>query len=79
MGERDELHASLHRLRRGHLDQVAKPKRCGPCAKTEALDYSRWNYRAHREELLEYHRKRYAENRDQILAQRAAKRAKATQ
>jgi hypothetical protein len=59
--------------------KLRKPKRCAPCAKTEALDYSRWNYRAHREELLEYHRKRYAENRDQILAQRAAKRAKATQ
>jgi len=59
--------------------KLRKPKRCAPCAKTEALDYSRWNYRAHREELLEYHRKRYAENREQLLAQRAAKRANATQ
>jgi len=54
--------------------KLRKPKRCAPCAKAEALDYSRWNYRAHRDELLAYHRKRYAENRELILAQRAAKR-----
>jgi hypothetical protein len=54
--------------------KLRKPKRCAPCAKSEALDYSRWNYRAHRDELLAYHRKRYAENRERILAQRAAKR-----
>jgi hypothetical protein len=54
--------------------KLRKPKRCAPCAKAEALDYSRWNYRAHRDELLAYHRKRYAENRERILAQRAAKR-----
>src|SRR5215813_15345647 len=54
--------------------KVRKPKRCAPCAKVEALDYSRWNYRAHRDELLAYHRKRYAENRERILSQRAAKR-----
>src|SRR5262249_35200413 len=53
--------------------KLRKPKRCAPCAKVEALDYSRWNYRAHRDELLAYHRKRYAENRERILAQRAAK------
>ena len=54
--------------------KVRKPKRCAPCAKVEALDYSRWNYRAHRDELLAYHRRRYAGNRERILAQRAAKR-----
>ena len=54
--------------------KLRKPKRCAPCAKAEALDYSRWNYRAHRDELLAYHRKRYAENRERILAQRVAKR-----
>src|SRR6516162_5424622 len=32
--------------------KLRKPKRCAPCAKAEALDYSRWNYRAHRDELL---------------------------
>ena len=48
--------------------KLRKPKRGAPCAKTEALDYSRWNYRAHREELLEYHRKRYAENRGTAFA-----------
>src|SRR5262245_64737029 len=53
--------------------KLRKPKRCAPCAKVEALDYSRWNYRAHRDELLAYHRKRYAENRERI-SQRAAKR-----
>jgi hypothetical protein len=51
-----------------------KPKRCAPCAKAEALDYSRWNYRAHRDELLAYHRERYSRNRESILAQRAVKR-----
>jgi hypothetical protein len=61
----------------GELTPVKRPqpKRCPPCAKAEALDYSRWNYRAHREELLAYHRKRYAaENREAILAQRVLKR-----
>ena len=52
--------------------KLRKPKRCAPCAKAEALDYSRWNYRAHRDELLAYHRERYARNRESILAQRAA-------
>ena len=54
--------------------KLRKPKRCAPCAKAEALDYSRWNYRAHRDELLAYHRERYARNRESILAQRAARR-----
>src|SRR6516165_5081722 len=48
--------------------KLRKPKRCAPCAKAEALDYSRWNYRAHRDELLAYHRERYARNRESILA-----------
>ena len=54
--------------------KLRKPKRCAPCAEAEALDYSRWNYRAHRDELLAYHRERYARNRESILAQRAARR-----
>jgi hypothetical protein len=54
-----------------------RSKRCPPCAKAEALDYSKWNYRAHREELLAYHRRRYAENREAIRAQRAARKAAA--
>src|SRR5262245_11914023 len=54
--------------------KLRKPKRCAPCAKADALDCSRWNYRAHHDELLAYHRKRYAGNRERILAQRAAKR-----
>jgi len=54
--------------------KLQKPKRCAPCAKAEALDYSRWNYRAHRDELLAWHREHYARNRERILAQRAAKR-----
>jgi hypothetical protein len=33
-----------------------KPRRCDPCAKAEALDYSRWHYRTFRDEMLEYHR-----------------------
>jgi hypothetical protein len=55
--------------------KLRKPKRCAPCAKAEALDYSRWNYRAHRDELLEYHRNHYRKNRKRILAKRAARRA----
>ena len=54
--------------------KLQKPKRCAPCAKAEALDYSRWNYCAHRDELLAWHREHYAKNRERILAQRAAKR-----
>jgi hypothetical protein len=53
--------------------KLRKPKRCAPCAKAEALDYSRWNYRAHRDELLEYHRNHYRKNRKRILAKRAAR------
>src|SRR5215467_5867749 len=54
--------------------KLRKPKRCAPCAKAEALDYSRWNYRAHRVELLAYHRRRYADTRERTLSKRAAKR-----
>ena len=54
--------------------KLRKPKRCSPCAKAEALDYSRWNYRTHRDELLEYHRNHYRKNRNRILAKRAARR-----
>ena len=54
--------------------KLRKPKRCAPCAKAEALDYSRWNYRAHRDELLEYHRNHYRKNHKRILAKRAARR-----
>ena len=53
--------------------KLRKPKRCAPCAKAEALDYSRWNYRAHRDELLEYHRNHYRKNRKRILAKRASR------
>jgi len=52
-----------------------KPRRCDPCAKAEALDYSRWHYRTFRDEMLEYHRNHYRKNRERILAKRAARRA----
>ena len=52
-----------------------KPRRCDPCAKAEALDYSRWHYRTFRDEMLEYHRNHYRKNRKRILAKRAARRA----
>ena len=52
-----------------------KPRRCDPCAKAEALDYSRWYYRTFRDEMLEYHRNHYRKNRERILAKRAARRA----
>ena len=45
-----------------------KPRRCDPCAKAEALDYSRWHYRTFRDEMLEYHRNHYRKNRERILA-----------
>ena len=51
-----------------------KPRRCDPCAKAEALDYSRWHYRTFRDEMLEYHRNHYRKNRKRILAKRAARR-----
>jgi hypothetical protein len=51
-----------------------KPRRCDPCAKAEALDYSRWHYRTFRDEMLEYHRNHYSKNRDRILAKRAVRR-----
>jgi len=51
-----------------------KPRRCGPCAKAEALDYSRWYYRTFRSEMLEYHREHYARNRGRIAAKRKARR-----
>ena len=52
-----------------------KQRRCDPCAKAEALDYSRWHYRTFRDEMLEYHRNHYRKNRERILAKRAARRA----
>src|SRR5215471_20788723 len=51
-----------------------KPRRCDPCAKAEALDYSRWHYRTFRDEMLEYHRNHYRKNRKRILAKRNRKR-----
>src|SRR5215471_18513418 len=51
-----------------------QPRRCDPCAKAEALDYSRWYYRPCRDEVLEYHRNHYSKNRDRILAKRVARR-----
>jgi hypothetical protein len=51
-----------------------KPRRCDPCAKAEALGYSRWHYRTFRDEMLEYHRNHYRKNRKRILAKRAARR-----
>jgi hypothetical protein len=52
-----------------------KPRRCDPCAKAEALDYSRWHYRTFRDEMLEYHRNHYRKNRKRILAKRVARSA----
>jgi hypothetical protein len=54
--------------------KLQKPKRCAPCARAEALDYSRWHYRTFRDEMLEYHRNHYRKNRERILAKRAARR-----
>jgi len=56
------------------LTKRPKPRRCDPCAKAEALDYSRWHYRTFRDEMLEYHRNHYRKNRKRILAKRAARR-----
>ena len=53
----------------------SKARRCDPCAKAEALDYSRWYYKTFRGDMLEYHRDHYARNRDRILAKRRARRS----
>ena len=40
--------------------------------KAEALDYSRWYYSVHRDEMREYHRIYHINNRERILVQHAA-------
>jgi hypothetical protein len=61
------------------LNKTPKPRRCADCTKAEALDYSRWHYSVHRDEMREYHRMYH--NREHILARhavwRAAKRGQA--
>jgi len=57
------------------LNKTPKPKRCADCTKAEALDYSRWYYSVHRNEMREYHRIYHINNRGRILDQHAAWRA----
>jgi len=52
-----------------------KPKRCPPCAKAEARDYSRWYYNVHRDEMRKYHRIYHINNRERILVQHVTWRA----
>jgi hypothetical protein len=56
-------------------NKTPKPKRCSDCTKAEALDYSRWYYSVHRDEMREYHRIYHINNRERILVQHAAWRA----
>ena len=49
------------------LNKTPKPKRCADCTKAEALDYSRWYYSVHRDEMREYHRIYHINNRGRIL------------
>jgi len=57
------------------VNKTPKPKRCADCTKAEALDYSRWYYSVHRDEMRDYHRHYHINNRESILAQHAAWRA----
>lgn len=55
------------------LVKQAKRKRCASCTKAYMLDYSRWYYRARREDMLAWHREHYAKNRERIMAERKAR------